>query len=351
MKAAVLEALESLVVKEVPAPVVDDDSVLVKVKACAICGSDIRMFHHGNNRLTPPAIMGHEAAGQVVEVGKNVSKLKVGDRVALGGDVPCGECAFCRAGIGNNCQINYAMGYQFPGSFAEYVLLNRMVVDHGPVTIVPDHVSFEEAALAEPLACILNALELCMVRLGDTMVVIGAGPLGCMLMQVGRMMGCTKVIAVNRSRGRLAMAKEFGADVLICSGEEDSVARVKEETGGLGADVLLTACPSPQAQVDAIHMAKNRARINYFGGLPKGQSNITIDSNIIHYKELYVLGSHGAMPRHHEQAVQLIASGAIDMKRYISHRFPLAQAPEAFAAAEGRAGRRVVVMPELDTTS
>jgi len=347
MLAAVLEDLEKLVVKEVPTPEIDDDSVLVQVKACAVCGSDIRMFHHGNNRLRPPAIMGHEAAGQVAKVGRNVTKFKVGDRVALGGDVPCGECTFCRAGIGNNCQVNYAMGYQFPGSFAEYVHLNRMVVDHGPVTLVPDHVSFEEAALAEPLGCILNALELCMVRLGDVLVVIGTGPLGCMLMEVGRRMGCTKVIAVNRSRPRLEMAREFGADVLICSGEEDAIARVLEETDGLGADVLLTACPSPSAQADAIKMARNRARINFFGGLPKGQSEVVIDTNIIHYKELYVLGSHGCLPRHHEQAVQLIASGAIDMKRYISDRFPLRNAREAFAAAEARGGRRVVVVPDL----
>jgi L-iditol 2-dehydrogenase len=346
MKAAVLEGLEQLVVQEVPTPEIDDDSVLVKVKACAICGSDIRIYHHGNTRVTTPAIMGHEAAGQVVSVGANVTKFKVGDRVALGGDVPCGECVFCEAGIGNNCQINYALGYQYPGSFAQYVKLNRTVVNHGPVHIIPDHISFEEAALAEPLGCILNALELCAPKLGDTLVIIGTGPLGCMLMEVGRRMGCTKVIGVNRSRGRLAMAKEFGADVCICSSEEDAVARVKEETGGLGADVLLTCCPSPEAQVQAIEMAKNRARINFFGGLPKGQSMVTLDTNIIHYKELFVLGSHGCLPRHHQQAVDLIASGAIDMKRYISHRFPLDQINDAFAAAEGRAGRRVVVVPE-----
>jgi L-iditol 2-dehydrogenase len=345
VKAAVLEDLEKLTVKDVPTPVVDDDSVLVEVKACAVCGSDIRMFHHGNNRLKPPAIMGHEASGQVVQVGKNVTKFKTGDRVALGGDVPCGQCVFCKAGIGNNCQENYAMGYQFPGSFAEYVLLNPMVVEHGPVHLVPEHVSFEEAALAEPLGCILNALELCSIRQGDTLVVIGTGPLGCLIMEVGRSLGCTKVIAVNRSRGRLEMAKQAGADVLICSGEEDAVAKVLEATGGLGADVLLTACPSPQAQADAILMAKNRARINFFGGLPKSQSEVLINTNVIHYKELLVTGSHGCVPRHHKQAVDMIAAGQVDVKKYISHRFPLDQAVEAFQAAEGREGKRVVVVP------
>ncbi len=345
MKAAVLEGLDKLVVREVPTLAIDDNGVLVRVHACAVCGSDIRMLHHGNPRLKPPAIMGHESAGVVAEVGKNVTKFKVGDRVAIGADVPCGECAFCVAGIGNNCQINYAMGYQFPGSFAEYVALNATVVNHGPVHKVPDHVSLDEAALAEPVGCVLNALELSSVRLGDTVVIIGAGPIGCMIIEVARRMGATKVIVVQRSRPRLEMAKEFGADVYICSSEEDSVARVLEETGGLGADVLLTACPSPQAQIDAIAMAKNRARVNFFGGLPKGQSMVTLDTNVIHYKELFIMGAHGCVPRHHQMAVDLIASGAIQATRYISHRFPLDEAAQAFAAAESHAGMRVVVKP------
>jgi L-iditol 2-dehydrogenase len=275
-----------------------------------------------------------------------VDKFKVGDRVALGGDVPCGECEFCIAGIGNNCPINYAMGYQFPGSFAQYVALNKMVVQHGPVAKIPDHVSFEEAALAEPLACCINALELCDIKLGDSMVVIGAGPLGILLTELGKLMGVTKTMVVNRSRPRLKTAKEFGVDVTICSSEEDSVARVLEETNGMGADVILTACPSPDAQADAVRMAKNRGRINLFGGLPKGQSIVPIDTNILHYKEIFLFGSHGALPRHLQLAVELIGSGRLDMGKYISHRFPLSQAPEAFAAAESKSGLRVVVVPE-----
>lgn len=345
MKAAVLEELEKMIVKEVPTPETDDNSVLVRVKACAVCGSDIRIYHHGNNRVVPPQILGHEISGEVVSVGKNVTKFTVGDRVAIGADVPCGECAFCEAGIGNNCQINYAMGYQFPGGFAEYVLLNRIVVNYGPVHKIPDHVSYEEAALAEPLGCVLNALELSNIRLGDTVVIIGAGPIGCMIIEVARRMGATKIIVVQRSRPRLEMAKKFGADVYICSSEEDGVARVLEETAGLGADVVITANPSPEAQVDALKMAKNRARINLFGGLPKSKSQVTLDTNIIHYKELFVHGAHGALPIHHQKAVELIASGAVKVKNYISHRFSLEDIRQAFAAAEGHEGMRVIVKP------
>ncbi|WP_256761917.1 zinc-dependent dehydrogenase [Cohnella sp. WQ 127256] len=345
MKAAVLEQLEQMVVKEVERPSVDEDSILMKVEAVGICGSDIRIFRHGNNRVTLPQVLGHESAGRIVELGQNVTKFKIGDRISLGADVPCGECIFCEAGIGNNCQINYAMGYQFAGSFAEYVLLNKTMVNYGPIHKIPDHISYEEAALAEPLACVLNALELSNIKLGDSVVVIGAGPIGCMIIEVAKLMGATKVILVQRSRPRLETAKQFGAHAYICSSEENAIERVLEETGGLGADVVITSNPSPEAQVDAIYMAKNRARVNFFGGLPKGKSMVTLDTNIIHYKELFVHGAHGSLPAHHQKAIDLIGSGVIDMKRYISHRYPLDEINQAISAAEDHVGMRVIVQP------
>jgi L-iditol 2-dehydrogenase len=166
-----------------------------------------------------------------------------------------------------------------------------------------------------------------------------------MIIEVARKMGAGKVIVVQRSRPRLELAKQFGADVYICSSEEDAVARVKEETHGLGADVIITANASPEAQQAALLMAKNRGWINLFGGLPKGSSTVPLDTNTIHYKELFVCGSHGCMPRHHQKAVDLIADGVINVRQYISHRFTLDEAREAFAAAEGRSGMRVVIMP------
>ncbi|WP_420869773.1 zinc-binding dehydrogenase [Cohnella ginsengisoli] len=144
---------------------------------------------------------------------------------------------------------------------------------------------------------------------------------------------------------RLEMAKPLGAHAYVCSSEENAIERVLQETGGLGADVVITCNPSPDAQVDAIHMAKNRARVNFFGGLPKGQSLVALDTNIIHYKELFVHGAHGSLPRHHRKAVELINTGTIDMKKYISHRFALADIEEAIRTAESHAGMRVIVKP------
>ena len=344
MKAAVYCDIDKIQIQEVETPACDGDSILMRVKACAVCGSDIRIFHHGNARVKPPQILGHEISGIVESVGKNVKSFAPGDRIAVGADVPCGECIFCKSGIGNNCQINYAMGYQFAGGFAEYLLLNKTVVNYGPIAKIPENVSYDEAALAEPLGCVLNALELSPVKLGDTVVIIGAGPIGCMIIPVVKMLGAAKIIVVQRSRPRLEAARKFCADVYICSGEEDPVAGVLKETGGLGADVIITANPSPQTHSDALYMAKNRARINLFGGLPKG-STVTLDTNIIHYKELLVCGAHVAMPHHHSKALELIAAGRLNMKDFISHNYPLDQIREAFAAAEGHAGMRVVINP------
>ena len=199
MRAAVFQGLEKMVVQQVPDPALpDDESLILKVHTCAVCGSDIRIFHHGNPRVKPPQIIGHEVAGEVVAVGSKVTRFKVGDRLATGADVPCGECEWCRNGLANNCATNYAIGYQFPGGFAEYMPLNGLTLRYGAVHHIPQGLSYEVASLAEPMGCCINGLELCNIKLGDTIVVIGAGPAGCMLMQLARSFGAAQVIAVQR---------------------------------------------------------------------------------------------------------------------------------------------------------
>jgi len=345
MRAAVYEGIDIITVKDMPTPEPAPGGVVVRVRACAVCGSDIRIFHHGNARVIPPQVLGHEISGEVAAIAPGVTKFKVGDRVAIGADVPCGQCAFCEAGIGNNCQINYAMGYQFPGGFAEYVPLNSTVVNYGPVHVLPDAMSFDEGALAEPLACVLNAMDLSPVKLGDVVVILGAGPIGMMICEVAKLSGASKVILVNRSQPRLDIAKRLGvADVFINSGTTDAVETVLSETNKLGADVIYTSNPSGDSQAQSLHMAKNRARVNFFGGLPKG-TMVTLDTNIIHYKELLIAGAHGSMPVHHGKAIELIASGRINIKKYITHNFPLNEIIGAFKAAEAHMGLRVVVNP------
>jgi L-iditol 2-dehydrogenase len=345
MKAAVLEQLEKMVVREVDDPQIDDDSALLKVESVAVCGSDLRIYHHGNPRVRPPAIIGHETAGVVVKAGKNVARVKVGDRVAVGADVPCGQCSWCRNGLGNNCQINYAMGYQFPGSFAQYMKLPRLVLEEGPVTRFGESLSFDVAALAEPLGCAINGLELVSMSLGKTVAIIGLGPIGCMMIDLARIMGAVKVIAAQRSRKRMEIARAYEADVYVATEEEDLVARCREETSGEGPDVVITSCGSVEAHEQAVEMVAHRGYVNFFGGLGKNVRPASILSNTIHYKECFVTGSHGCVPRHHELAIRLLEQGLVRVEPLITHRFPLDQINQAFETVESKQGMKIVVHP------
>jgi L-iditol 2-dehydrogenase len=345
MLAAVLEDLDKMTLQEVPTPEVDDDSALMKVEAVSICGSDVRIFHHGNPRVKPPTIIGHETSGVVVKAGKNVTRVKEGDRVAIGADVPCGQCWWCRNGMGNNCEINYAVGYQIPGAFAQYMKLPKLLLEEGPVTPFSNKLNFDTASLAEPLACAINGLEIVNMSIGKTIVIMGLGPIGCMMIDLARAMGAVKVIAIQRSRKRLQIAKAYNADVYICTEDEDVLTRCREETGGEGPSVVVTTSGSVEAHELAIEMVAHRGYVNLFGGLAKGTRPLSILSNTIHYKECFVTGSHGSVPRQHEIAVRLLENGTVRTEPLITHRFPLTQVHQAFETMESRQGMKIVVQP------
>jgi L-iditol 2-dehydrogenase len=345
MQAAVLEDLDNLVVREIADPTLDDDSALMKVETVCICGSDVRILHHGNPRVVPPTVIGHETSGVVVKAGKNVTRVKEGDRIALGADVPCGQCHWCRNGMGNNCSINYAVGYQIPGAFAEYMKLPKLLLEEGPVTPFSDKLGFDEASLAEPLACAINGLELVNMSLGKTVVIIGLGPIGCMTIDLARVMGATKVIGIQRSKLRMEIAKEYGADLYLASEEVDIVEACREATGGEGPDIVITTCGSVEAHEQAIAMVAHRGYVNLFGGLPKSERPMQVLSNTIHYKECFVTGSHGCVPRHHELAVKLLENGSVRVKPLITHHFPLSEIDKAFETMESRKGMKIAVHP------
>jgi L-iditol 2-dehydrogenase len=346
MRAVVFEDLNVASVKDVEAPKIDADSALLKVESVCICGSDVRILRSGNPRVVPPAIVGHEISGVVVEAGENVTRVKVGDRVALGADVPCGQCHWCRNGYGNNCSINYAVGYQIPGGFAEFMLLPKLLLEEGPVTTFSENMTFDQAALAEPLACAINGLELVNMSLGKTIAIIGLGPIGTMMIDLARIMGATKVIAAQRSRKRMEIAMQYGADVYIATEEEDVVARCLEETGGEGPDVVITSCGSVDVHEQAIEMVAHRGWVNLFGGLGKDVRPMSVLSNTIHYKECFVTGSHGSVPRQHELAVDLIEKGLVRVEPLITHTYPLSKFDEALETMESRKGMKIILHPQ-----
>jgi L-iditol 2-dehydrogenase len=343
MKAAVFKEIDRIAVQEVDIPELPEDGILVKVKACAICGSDIRIYHSGHPMIIPPQVMGHEIAGEIVKTGAAVTKFRVGDRVAVGADSPCGACEMCEKGLGTYCLNLNGVGYTIAGGFAEYCVFPGFAVRNGPIHNIPDHVPYDQAALAEPLGCILNGMERIGVKMGDTVVIMGAGPIGCMMVSVLNSIGAAKVIMMDTSADRIELARRVKADVYVCSSQEDGVARVLRETAGKGADVVITANSAWRSHTDAMKMAAIRGRVCLFGGLPEGTLVPQFDTNVIHYRELNLLGAHGAQPRHHKLALDMISSGRIDVSAIITHHFPLSDFGKAMATAEGREGLKVII--------
>jgi L-iditol 2-dehydrogenase len=344
MKAAVITGLNLLEVKDVPIPRIEPQSVLIKVHSCAVCGSDIRIFETGNPRVKYPAIIGHEISGEIIEIGEGVNRFKVGDQIALGADVPCGRCFWCLNGMGNCCDENYAIGYQFQGGFAEKCLIKPMAVQYGPISIVPDGVDMEQAAIAEPLGCCINGMERVSFKAGKSVLIIGAGPIGLLLAQTARVFGSSLTILYDKDPQRLRNSHIGKPDYVIDS-KADLVKEIKARTEGKGVDIVFVACASPEAQMQSLGVVAKRGVINFFGGLPKTAGNISINSNDVHYKEASLTGSHGSTPVHHAMAMKLIAAGRIEVSQLITHRYSLDDIALAFETVKKRLGLKVIVQP------
>ena len=345
MKAAVVTGPKQIGPQQIPMPSVNRGDLLIKISSCAVCGSDVRITDSGNDRVKVPAIIGHEIAGTVVSVGEDVTQFKVGERVAVGADIPCGACYWCLNGMGNCCDKNYAMGYQFPGGFAEYCLLNSTVVRFGPVCRIPNDVSMDEAALAEPLACCINGMERVFFKPGQSVLVMGSGPIGLMLVQLAKIYGSPLVVLSDVDEKRLEEAVKAKPDHVINSSRENLTTEVARLTNNVGIDVVFTACASAEAHEAAIEVTSKRGFINFFGGLPSSARKISILSNKIHYKELYITGSHGSTPRQHAAAMQLISSKRIDVSSLITHSFGLDDIAVALDTVRTKKGLKVMIHP------
>ena len=321
MKALRFYAPEDVRLEEVPDPVCGPDEVKLRVRNCSTCGTDVKIFYNGHQNLTPPRITGHEIAGEIVEVGASVSGgWQVGDRVQVIAAVPCGECHECRKGWMEVCQNQTSVGYQYDGGFAEFMIVPREVLKVDGLNKIPDNVGFDEASAAEPLACAINAQALLGIEEGDTVVVFGAGPIGCMHIRIARgVHNCGPIYLVDVNEDRLALsAAAVSPDGTINAAQEDVVARVLELTDGRGADVVITATAANITQEQAIAMAARNGRISFFGGLPKTDPTITCDSNIVHYRQLHIHGANGSSPAHNKQALAYISSGQVPVKDLIT---------------------------------
>lgn len=346
MKAAMYRGPEDLTVEEVDSPSISQKEAKIRVHSCATCGTDAKIYFHGHPRLTPPQIIGHEIAGEVIEVGSDVSGLSVGDRVQVIAAVPCGECWACRADRMGICINQTSMGYQYPGGFAEEMVIPELVIRVGGVNKIPDHVSYDEAAVTEPLACALNAQKLVNVGEGDTVLVMGAGPIGCLHVRLARAAGARKVFLADVNGDRLKLSQDVvDSDRAIDMSSENLDEVVLAETDGIGPSVVITAAPAGAAQEQALGLVAPGGRVSFFGGLPKDKPNITVDSNVVHYRELIIAGANGSSPAQNAEALSLIASGKVPVADLITHRMPLSDVAGAISAVTSGEAIKVVINP------
>ncbi len=346
MKAAIFEGIEDIRVREIPKPSCDPDGVVVEVKACGLCGSDIRNFHSGLKGDIKSQIMGHEIAGIVREVGEKSSRFKVGDRVAIAPDVSCGRCYYCKRGWVNLCSDHRMIGTHWPGGFAQYISLPRIVLERGIVHLMPEGLGFAEATLSEPASSVIAAQSNAGIGLGDTVLIIGDGPIGCLHLEVARARGAAEVIMVGLTR--LEIVPLFSPDHLVDAASQNPVEEVLRITGGLGADVAVIANPVAETQEQGVESVRKRGRVILFGGVPKSDPMTTLNSNLIHYNELTVVGAFSYPAHMHETALETIRAGKISAERYFNRTVSLEAITEGIQAAESGEALKVLVDPWLE---
>jgi L-iditol 2-dehydrogenase len=327
MLGAVLYGKEELRVEPVAVPEAGPADILVKVQVALTCGTDLKVFRRGHHArmIQPPAVLGHELAGDVVAVGSEVKKFDVGQRVVAANSAPCGHCFFCRRNSENLCE-NLLFNN---GAYAEYVRIPGPIVDCNTHEI-PAEIDYREAAMAEPLACVLRGLEETGVGEGDTVTVIGLGPIGLMFVCLAKLAGA-RVIAVGRRPTQLERAERMGAERLITSNpDDDAVDAVRACTeGGRGSDIVIEAVGSPHVWRAAVQMARSGGTVNFFGGCPR-DSQVCLDTSRIHYSEINLKSSFHHTPRHIRQALELVNRRQIRAEDFVIDEAPLTKLLEVF---------------------
>jgi L-iditol 2-dehydrogenase len=307
MMAAVLYGKEHLQVEPVAVPNIEKGDILVRVKVALTCGTDVKVFRRGYHArmIVPPAVFGHELAGDVVKVGEGVTAFSTGQRVVAANSAPCNDCYFCRRGLENLCEDLLFNN----GAYAEYIRIPARIVERNTYEI-PGHVSYQDAALVEPLACVLRGLEETGIRAGDTLGIIGLGPIGLMFV-------------IGRRKTQLDRAHAAGADELISTEQVPRPAEtVRSLTKGRGVDVAIEAVGNPQTWHWAVDMVRRGGTVNFFGGCPN-ESKVSLDTSLLHYSEITCKASFHHTPSHIRKALNIICNGDISARDFVNREEPL----------------------------
>ena len=343
MQAALMYGPEDIRVEEIPKPPCPEDGLLLKVQSVGLCGSDLRNMMTDSRKGNYPHIYGHEIVGVVDEIGSSEREYQVGERLNIYPADHCLRCEPCRSGHSESCgnQGNYT---ERQGGFADYVVVTAEQISRDSVFRLPEGISADAASLSEPLSSVYACQENIDIRLGDSVVIIGAGPIGCFHTQLAKMRGAAQVIVVEINDRRLETTREFGADALINSTKEDVIARVKELTNGRGADKVISANPSVEAQAQSIYLARDGGIVVFFGGVAKGKL-CTLDTNYVHYHNLWLYGHFGASSIQVQRAFELAISKDFPAEKFITHRLPLKDIQKGIDLSRSGEAIKVVLHP------
>lgn len=327
MKAVVFHEPGRISVEERPEPRPGPRDLLVRVGAASICASDIRVYR-GEKKARPGVIPGHEMTGIIAAVGSEVEEFRPGDRVAICPIIADGRCYFCLQGKRNRCLNRVTLGYDEDGGLAEYLLVPGQLLDLGHVFPVPHDLPVQRAALTEPLACVLNSIEIARVPAGGSLAIIGAGPMGLMHLLLARAMGIKQVVMVEPDGERRRAAATMGADAAVVP--EEAKEAVMQMTDGLGTDAVIVSVGTASAVETALPLVRKQGLINLFGGFPPG-TVLNFDPNFVHYNEVFITGSQNATPDQYRRALQLLRL-LPEMEQIVTHRYGIEEGTEAYAS-------------------
>jgi L-iditol 2-dehydrogenase len=319
MLAAVLYGRENVRIEQVAVPPIEKGDVLVRVRAALTCGTDVKVFRRGYHArmIVPPALFGHELAGDIVATGEHVEGFHTGQRVVAANSAPCLNCFYCLRGRENLCEDLLFNN----GAYAEFIRIPSRIVQRNLYEI-PMHVDYQDAALIEPLACVLKGLEETQIRPGDNVVVIGQGPIGLMFVRLAKVYGA-RVIALGRRQSQLDRAMRMGAHDALLSGESDDMVRqVRKLTGGYGADIVIEAVGIPETWEQAVKLLRRGGTVNFFGGCPN-DTRVTLETSVLHYSEITCLASFHHTPAYIRKALDIVSRGDISAHDFVNREEPL----------------------------
>ncbi|HSO72437.1 MAG TPA: zinc-dependent dehydrogenase [Thermodesulfobacteriota bacterium] len=316
-------------IEELPRPEIGAEEVLIRIEASGICGSDVMEWYRIHKA---PLVLGHEIAGQIVEVGDRVEKYRLGDRVAASHHVPCNTCHYCLSGHQTVCDTLRRTNF-YPGGFAEYVRLPAINVDRG-IYPLPEGLSYEAATFIEPLACVLRAQQIARISPGQTVLVLGSGLSGLLHIQLARSLGAGRIVATDLSSFRLEAARQLGADIVFAA-DHYTPSLLQEVNGGFLADLVLVCTGARQAQLQALGSVERGGTVLFFAPTDQGVTIPLSINDLFFRNDITLTTSYAGSPADHWRANQLIQAGILDMDRLITHRFPLAQTQEGFRLVAG----------------